>query len=324
MDSTPNATDTSSDQPPRRRTRRSPPTRSVLLATGLAAVLISPLAVARSGDALREGKRNGATSRETEIVGNIRSTTALKGGYVTRQSNLSRDGGGAVYGCRSQAGGSAAKPAPQNPCLRANNLSRGLAFEFNSANGDVAGLFTVGAGGDAKKPFTTNATGVATGLNSDELDGLDAAQIIAAARAKTNLDADKLDGADASDLKLRWALVDGNGDISEQSGGFTVVSKPGINGQPATNPNIYISAGSSLVGKGLSVSTAIQNRIDRSGDGAPDAAFNGDTAIGRCNTAAIACAPAGTDNNATLVVRSLADNTDVTSATRRFYVEVSE
>jgi hypothetical protein len=324
MDSTPDATNTSSDQPARRWIRSAPRTRSVLLATGLAAVVISPLAVARSGDTLREGKRNGTTSRETEIVGNIRSTTALKGGYVTRQSNLSPNGGGAVYGCRSQVGGSAAKPAPQNPCLRANNLSRGLAFEFNSANGDIAGLFTVGAGGDSKKPFTTNATGVATGLNSDELDNLDASQIIAAARAKTNLDADKVDGADASDLKLRWALVDENGNISEQSGGFTVASKPGINGQPASNPNIYISAGSSLVGKGLSVSTAIENRIDRTGDGVADAAFNGDTAIGRCNTAAVACAPAGTNNDATLVVRSLVDNTDVASATRRFYVEVSE
>jgi hypothetical protein len=324
MDSTPDATHISSDQPGRRRTRRAPRTRSVLLATGLAAVVISPLAVARTGGVLREGKRNGTTSVETEIVGNIRSTNALKGGYVTRQSNLSPDGGGAVYGCRSQAGGSAAKPLPQNPCLRANNLSKGLAFEFNAANGDVAGLFTVGAGGDSKKPFTTNATGVATGLNSDELDNLDASEIIAAARAKANLDADKVDGADASDLKLRWALVDEDGNISEQSGGFTVVSKPGINGQPATNPNIYISAGSSLVGKGLSVSTAIQNRIDRTGDGAADAAFDGDTAIGRCNSAAIACAPAGTENDATLVVRSLVDNADVASATRRFYVEVSE
>jgi hypothetical protein len=324
MDVRPDATHTSSDLPSTSSTRRSPRTRSVLLATGLAAVVISPLAVARTGDALREGKRNGTTSVETEIVGNIRSTTALKGGYVTRQSNLSPDGGGAVYGCRSQAGGSAAKPAPQNPCLRANNLSSGLAFEFQSSNGDVGGLFTVGVGGDAKKPFTTNATGVATGLNSDELDGLDASQIIAAARAKTALDADKVDGADASDLKARWALVDENGNISEQSGGFTVLSKPGTNGQPATNPNIYIGAGSSLVGKGLSVSTAIQNQIDRTGDGAPDAAFNGDTAVGRCNTAAISCAPAGTNNDSTLVVRSLVDNADVTSATRRFYVEVSE
>ena len=31
----------------------------------------------------------------------------------------------------------------------------------------IGGLFTVGGGGDATKPFITNATGVATGLNAD-------------------------------------------------------------------------------------------------------------------------------------------------------------
>jgi hypothetical protein len=136
--------------------------------------------------------------------------------------------------------------------------------------------------------------------------------------------ADSVDGKNAAGLVTRWALVNENGDIEEQSGGFTVVSKPGINGQPTTNPNVYISAGSSLVGKGLNVSTAIQNRIDRNGDATADPAFNGDTAVGRCNTAAINCVPAGTNADNVLVVRSLVDNTDATTQTRRFYVEVSE
>ena len=114
----------------------------MLLATGLLVVGIAPFGIAATGDSLREGRRNGTTTSETEIVGNIKSTTALKGGYVTRQSNLSDSGGGAVYGCRSQAGGSRATPTPQNPCIRANNLSRGLAFEFNSSIGDVVGAIT--------------------------------------------------------------------------------------------------------------------------------------------------------------------------------------
>ncbi len=122
----------------------------------------------------------------------------------------------------------------------------------------------------------------------------------------------------------RWALVNENGDIEEQSGGFTVVSKPGINGQPATNPNVYISAGSSLTGKGLGASVAIQNLVDRGPGPGPEPAFSGDVAVGRCATAAINCVPAGTNLDSVLVVRSLADNTDVTSQTRRFYVEVSE
>lgn len=127
----------------------------------------------------------------------------------------------------------------------------------------------------------------------------------------------------AGQLGNRWALVDENGTIIEQSGGFTVASRPGINGQPATNPNVYINTGASLVGKGLQVSTAIQNRLDRTGDGVADPSFTGDTAVGRCNTAAVNCVPAGTNTDNMLVVRSLADNTSVGSQTRRFYVEVT-
>jgi hypothetical protein len=172
------------DRPRRRRMLmgRAPRTRSVIVATGFLAIVLAPFGVAATGDSLREGRRNGTTTQETQIISNIGSTTALTGGYSTRQSNLSSSGGGAVYGCRSQAGGSRATPTPQNPCVRANNLSRGLAFEFNATLGEVAGAITAGAGGDTKKPFVTNATGVATGLNADRVDSLDVTQIIAQAR----------------------------------------------------------------------------------------------------------------------------------------------
>ena len=83
----------------------------------------------------------------------------------------------------------------------------------------------------------------------------------------------------------RWLLIDENGDVAEQSGGFRVISRPGSNGQPATNPNVYVDAGGSLVG--------------------------------------INCVPAGTNEDDTLVVRSLADNTDVTSQTRRVWIHVT-
>jgi hypothetical protein len=214
---------TRSSHAPRRRRRpalrgRAPRTRSVLLATGVLVVAIAPFGIAATGNPLREGKRNGTTARETEIVGNLQSSTGLKGGYVTRQSNLSDSGGGAVYGCRSQAGGSRATPRPQNPCIRANNLSRGLAFEFNTTIGDVAGAITVAGGGDATKPFTTNATGVATGLNADRVDNLDAAAIVAAARAKAGLDADTLDGRDATDLLARFAQVSAGGTAGQTRG----------------------------------------------------------------------------------------------------------
>jgi hypothetical protein len=123
---------------------------------------------------------------------------------------------------------------------------------------------------------------------------------------------------------VRWALVNEDGVIEEQSGGFTVVSKPGLNGQPPANPNIYIDAGSSLVGHGLSATTAIQNRIDRGGTPEADPTFGGDVAVGRCNTAAINCVPTGTNVDNVLVVRSLNNNNDPTTQTRRFYVEVTE
>ncbi|MGH2943906.1 MAG: hypothetical protein ACRDLN_14140 [Solirubrobacteraceae bacterium] len=217
----------------RRRLGRAPRTRSVVAATGVLVICVTPFAAAKTGGNLREGVRNGTTTSETEIVGNVRSTTALKGGYVTRQSNLSTDGGGAVYGCRSQAGGSAAKPTPQNPCLRANNLSTGYAFEFNAANGDIGGLVSVGPGGDAKRPFITNATGVATGLNADEVDGLDAAQIVAAARAKASLDADTVDGKDSTDLIPRFAQVAAAGTLGTtrgvpSTGGASHVAASGV------------------------------------------------------------------------------------------------
>ena len=156
---------------------KSPRTRHVLLATVVLAVMISPFAVAATGHVLRENVRNPTATSETQIVGRIAGTDNNTGGYTTRQSNLSDTGGGAFYGCRAavkvQNG-----PAVE-PCVRANNLSTGLAFEFNTTHGTTAGSITVGGGGgDDNKPFTTNATGVATGLNADRVDSKSADDIV--------------------------------------------------------------------------------------------------------------------------------------------------
>lgn len=200
------------------RLGRAPRTRSVIAATGLLVLCVAPFAAARTGGPLREGVRNGTTTAETQVISNIASTTRATGGYSTRQSNLSGSGGGAVYGCRSKAGGSAATPQPQNPCVRANNLSTGLAFEFNASDGDVAGLISVGTGGDTKRPFVTNATGIATGLNADRVDDLDVVQILAQARAKAGLDADTVDGLDATDLRPSFAQVSATGTAAQSRG----------------------------------------------------------------------------------------------------------
>ena len=189
----------------RRRLGRAPRTRSVVAATGVLVICIAPFAAARTGDPLREGVRNGTTIAETQIISNVGSTTTTTGGYSTRQSNLSPSGGGAVYGCRSQVGGSAATPRPQNPCIRANNLSTGYAFEFNASDGLVAGLISVARGGDTTKPFITNATGVATGLNADRVDGKHAEDI-----AK--------DAVAASQALKPFAQVAANGTAGETRG----------------------------------------------------------------------------------------------------------
>lgn len=310
----------------------SPRTRSVVLAAGVLAVTISPFAVAATGDALREGRRNGTTTRETEIVSNIKSSTSQKGGYATRQSNLSTSGGGAIYGCRSQAGGSAAKPTPQNPCIRANNLSRGYAFEFNAQNGDVGGLFSVGAGGDGKKPFTTNATGVATGLNADRLDGAELTGILGASAA------DASNKANAA--KNRWLLVNAAGEIEAQSGGFTIAACYPAAPAAATG-NCYINAGEDLSNNGITTTIALQNQVNQGGgtangtntggDGvAPtpgdNLEFSGEIAATRCGIdGVVICAPTGTNNANHLVVSPRLSTGERTTADsrKRFYVQVT-
>ena len=148
-----------------KRPRRGPPGqgRYVLASAAVLALVVSPFAVGATGDALREGKRNpgsGSAARETELISSSKS-------YGTRQSNIrSGNGGGAIYGCRSNPG--------REPCMRSNNLDTGRAFEFET-DGDEAGRIETKS--EAGRPFTTNATGVATGLNADRVDGFHAAKI---------------------------------------------------------------------------------------------------------------------------------------------------
>src|SRR6478736_6117278 len=130
---------------------------SLILALGIPSVAVG----FGEGRNLLLGKRNPssnpglARTPETEIIAN--TTT-----YGTRQSNKrDGDGGGAIYGCRSNPG--------NEPCIRSNNLKGGRAFEFVTV-GKEAGRIEVG-GDHSGAPFTTNATGVATGLNADQVDG---------------------------------------------------------------------------------------------------------------------------------------------------------
>jgi hypothetical protein len=168
----------------------------------LVALLIAPFAsgqVGSNGLPIIGGKRSPSPNKskaftaETEIIAN-NST------YGTRQSNKSATGGGAIYGCRAKEGGT---DKGSQACVRASNLAGGRAFEFATTGGPEVGRITSKTPGSA--PFTTNATGVATGLNSDKVDGKDAADILA-------------DAKKAEDGRLLFAAVADNGTLGGNRG----------------------------------------------------------------------------------------------------------
>jgi len=145
----------------------------VLLSSIALGLLIAPFAIAGDGDVMRVGDGNSAGTNETRIIGQNVST------YATRQSNNKEgDGGSATYGCRSNLG--------NEPCIFVNALRTALAVDFRS-HGNLGGQILVygdKANPRNNKPITTNATGVATGFNADEVDDLDASEIIAQAKPR--------------------------------------------------------------------------------------------------------------------------------------------
>jgi hypothetical protein len=178
---------------------------SLLLVGSAIALMVAPFAVAAGGDGdfLKLGKRNpsggGETRAATEII-------AQNKDWGTRQSNKQiGDGGGAIYGCRSGVAPNGKAGSEIEPCLRSNNVENGRAFEFNSQDGKEVGRITVGndnADSADAKPFTTNAHGVATGLNADAVDGLS-----------------------ADDLRARFAIVSAAGALDAKSRGTKEAKK---------------------------------------------------------------------------------------------------
>jgi hypothetical protein len=146
--------------------RRSPGIYVIAAALILAIGVPSAAVGFGEGRDAKLGKRNpssGSLNRETQIIAN-------NGSYGTRQSNKrDGEGGGAIYGCRSSAG--------KEPCVRANNLKGGRAFEFVTA-GKEAGQFQVGD--TSAPPFSTNATGKVTNLDADKVDGKSAEEFAGA------------------------------------------------------------------------------------------------------------------------------------------------
>lgn len=156
----------------------------VITACLASAALVTPIAIGATGSTLREGARNPATgsaSRESLIIARTAANI-----YGTRQSNVGA-GGAAVYGCRTTEDITAlGDTVKSTPCLRVNNLGTGLIFNYRFARNSVGGVYQAGptATNDPRaRPFITNATGIATGLNAARVDSLSADEIIASIRA---------------------------------------------------------------------------------------------------------------------------------------------
>jgi hypothetical protein len=149
----------------------------------------------------------------------------------------------------------------------------------------------------------------------------------AAGRAK---DADTVGGQRPEDLRVRWLLLNEQGMIEDQSGGFTILDAYD------TNANAYIDAGESLEGKGLTATVAIQNQIDTDPVTAGvQGSRNGEAAVTRCQIPGVVeCAPANAKTvNALVVTASNPDGSPAATpspgtgsgtSTKRIYVEVTE
>lgn len=164
--------------------------RLILVAGVAIAVVAAPVALASSGggtahkaaannndrSSLRGGIHNpphASFARTTGLFANTR-------GWVSRTKNLG-SGGAATLVCHAPAGGAA--------CLEAANTKAGFAFAFKSSGSTGGTILLKNAEG---APFTTNAHGVATGLNANYLEGKQASEFQLA--AKPAADSEKLGG----------------------------------------------------------------------------------------------------------------------------------
>lgn len=151
----------------------------LVTSAALLSALVTPVVVmgAGSGPTAQTAGKKKSDPVQIQVRNRSRGETGLvtvSDGYSMRLSNKQvGDGGGAIYGCRSATG--------KESCVNADNLNTGLAFFFRSQKGATAGRIEASGGANAK-PFTTNATGVATGLNADQVDGQSADEVISNAR----------------------------------------------------------------------------------------------------------------------------------------------
>lgn len=136
-----------------------PKTTQVLLAAVLMAMLITPFAVAQSGD-----DSSGARIERSDT----------RYAFLARNT-LDGDGGAGALACQSDAN----PPGQTNrePCLNMVNKGTGYAAAFRTRGLTGFRLQTSGAGEATPFLLDKNATGKVEFLNADQLDGLSADQI---------------------------------------------------------------------------------------------------------------------------------------------------
>lgn len=142
-----------------------------------------------------------------------------------------------------------------------------------------------------------------------------------AKKAKKAKTAKKLNGETNADLKTRWLLVNGAGQITEQSGGFTILDAY------QTNSNVYIDAGEATANHGFVAAISTVNKGDvYSPTGVVDANFNGEVSVARCQTDAVECAPTNSKNtNAFVIAPRNSDGSTTNANTRKaVYVVMTE
>ena len=183
--------------------------RATLLSTAVLALAVAPFALAGSGGPAAHSASSAtpvatAADSSSPIRGGIHNppnstysrTTGIfarTGGFTNRIEN--QGGGGAqTLTCRSGTGGAS--------CLNATNQSSGLAFLF-SGSGNTGGEILLKNTNGA--PFTTNAHGVAVGLNANFLGGKQASEFQLASQPAA--DSNKLGGQPPSSYVITGQLL---------------------------------------------------------------------------------------------------------------------
>src|SRR4051794_6121006 len=189
----------------------------------------------------------------TPRLGNLHSQTALAtriSDFGFKATNSSPLGGAAEFGCFAGVRKAA------DPCLEVSNRHNGNVFEF-LFNGALGGRIQVGKNArknfPTARPFVTNATGVATGLNADRVDGLHAQDIIDTAVS-------------------RASVITGAQGPQGAQGPRGAQGPQGVQG-PQGPPGTPLTANESTSGVALP-NTTLNTGVPASGDGAD--LFNGD------------------------------------------------